>query len=288
MIEKRVPATIEVIQVGERFGPIEYLLAEKDVAAYMGEGQDGGECLTLPDGRRAAAPTITARDYGRLLTTKYLTDTAAYAKVYQEYKKPVVAPVALTVAGAIVDKYIRRGREYLVLEVDTHDDASDLVAISHHTIWINTAALHDLSEDTPRAETRHEPALAGQAEQLPSLAKIARMTPPPGGHKWGSPHNDEYARQVLGLRAGLVPGNTTMCYVGEMLRLFFGLAWLEKGVMDISFVGGGAVSQDPVTARGEVRRRLPEGATTRLEVDVRLENHATGQPAILGSASCTL
>jgi hypothetical protein len=33
-------------------------------------------------------------------------------------------------------------------------------------------------------------------DELPPLTKKAKLTVPPGGYPWGSPHNEEYAKSL--------------------------------------------------------------------------------------------
>lgn len=123
-------------------------------------------------------------------------------------------------------------------------------------------------------------------QEVPPLEKAALMK---GDFAWGSPHNDEYAREVLKFRGGLVIGVITMAYVAEMLRRFFGPAWLEHGALEVNFIGGGAVNNDKVAAKGVITGLKQENGKTRVELDVWLENEAlSGQRVIAGTANCLI
>lgn len=148
MAGERIRATYETVEVGERLGPVEYGLTEEDVASYLERVQDEGEALVLPDGRRAAPPTITAGDYNRVLTTKYSTYDVVHTKARHEFKKPIVPPMRLRAWGTIVDKYIRRGREYLVIETVTEDESGAEVVRSRNTWLINASVRHPQDADT--------------------------------------------------------------------------------------------------------------------------------------------
>lgn len=249
------------------------------VAAYLADGDDAGQGLVLAGGTVAAPPTITARDYSRLLATRYRIDMNAYAAVAQTYLVPVVAPLMVEVEGTVLSTYLKRGREYLVLETVTRDASGKTLALSRHTIWMNSGVRHPYEEEprAPREARTAEPA----GRPLDPIEKIATLRPPPGGYAWGSPHHEDYARRALGLRGALVLGNTTMSYAGELARRHFGTAWLTGGTLDIAFTGG-VVAGDRITAGGTARETAGDLAI----IDIRIENHATGVPAVVGTATC--
>jgi hypothetical protein len=123
-------------------------------------------------------------------------------------------------------------------------------------------------------------------QELPPLRKTALVK---GDYRWGSPHHAGYATKVLGFRGALVPGVTTLAYVAEMLRSFFGPVWLERGTIEVNFIGGGAVDGDTVLARGVITGLKEEDGKTRVELEVWLEDEAVGNQKVLaGMASCLL
>ncbi len=141
------------------------------------------------------------------------------------------------------------------------------------------------------------PASIGVGEELPVLEvrasiwdvqklALVDLDLPPGGYDWGSPHNDRYAREVLGYRGGLVHGITIAAYTSEMLGNFFGPDWLENGSVEVRFING-VVDGDTVRVHGRVTERARERAGERVEVEVWTENvSAPDAPAAIGRASC--
>lgn len=123
-------------------------------------------------------------------------------------------------------------------------------------------------------------------DELPVVERVATMRV---NNTWGSPHNDEYAREVLKLRGGLVPGVTTMAYVEDMLGRYFGPSWLERGEIEVRFVGGGAIRDDHVTARAQITGRTEDAGGERLELQVWLEDaEIDGKAVVVGTASYRL
>jgi len=122
----------------------------------------------------------------------------------------------------------------------------------------------------------------GIGEEIPSLTKTASMPINPQGRNLI--HTDEYARD-FGLRGALIGGSILLSYVLEMLYNYFGQKWLSQGKINVSFIGGGAVNGDVLTAHGLVTATEREEAGTRLHLDVWMENQ-TGAKIVVGQASC--
>lgn len=119
-------------------------------------------------------------------------------------------------------------------------------------------------------------------EEILSLTKTAYMPIDPQGRN--PIHTDEYARD-MGMRGALIGGSTLLSYVLEMLYGYFGENWLYHGKINVSFIGGGAINGDVVTAHGLVKATEPDKAGTRLKLDVWLENQDQAK-IVVGEASC--
>jgi len=120
-------------------------------------------------------------------------------------------------------------------------------------------------------------------QEIPVFTKKAKLTVPPGGFPWGSPHNEVYAKSV-GFKGALVPGVTTLAYVAESLLNFFGEGWVKGGKMEVSFIGGGVVDGDTLAVKGVIKEKVKEDSRVRLVVEVWIEN-AEGQKVVAGTAS---
>lgn len=119
-------------------------------------------------------------------------------------------------------------------------------------------------------------------EEIPSLNKTAYMPIDPEARN--PIHTDDYARR-FGMRGALIGGSTLLSYVLEMLYNYFGQNWLHHGKIDVSFIGGGAINGDAVTAHGLVTSAEQEAAGTRINLEVWMENQ-TGAKIVVGKASC--
>ena len=119
-------------------------------------------------------------------------------------------------------------------------------------------------------------------EEIPGVTKTAYMPIDPQGRN--PVHTDEYAKN-MGMRGALIGGSTLLSYVLEMLYNYFGENWLYHGKINVSFIGGGAINGDVVTAHGLVTAVEQEEAGTRLKLDVWMENQTQAQ-IIVGESSC--
>lgn len=119
-------------------------------------------------------------------------------------------------------------------------------------------------------------------EEIPSLTKTAYMPIDPEGRNLI--HTDDYARD-FGMRGALIGGSTLLSYVLEMLYNHFGENWLYHGKINVSFIGGGAINGDVLTAHGLVTAVEKEEVGTRLKLDVRMENQDQAT-VVVGEASC--
>jgi hypothetical protein len=108
----------------------------------------------------------------------------------------------------------------------------------------------------------------------------------PGNREVINPvHEDEYAKQ-FGLRGALIGGTTLLALVMEMLFLYFGKDWLYHGKIKTSFIGGGAIDGDELTAHGKITRINSVQEGTLVELEVWLENQ-NREKIVVGQASCT-
>ncbi len=119
-------------------------------------------------------------------------------------------------------------------------------------------------------------------EEILTLTKTAYMPIDPQGRN--PIHTDDFAREH-GMRGALIGGSTLLSYVLEILYNHFGPNWLYRGKIKVSFIGGGAVNGDVVTAHGRVTGVETEANGTRVMLDVWLENQ-TGNKIVVGEASC--
>ena len=91
-----------------------------------------------PFGGPIALPTITCRDYlPLLLGWRYaFAGIGILAKHEVELLNPARPGSRITVRGKIADKYVRRGRPYIVLECSSVDEKGREITRTKHTVML--------------------------------------------------------------------------------------------------------------------------------------------------------
>jgi hypothetical protein len=150
-MSKEIP--FESIIVGEELGPIEYVISEKAVKNYCDDWKDFNpiysessssgdpptaagkevalETETIAPGQRI--PNIVAGhvcppafraglDSFRLLGTKYDAHATLGFSTEHEFLNPITVGKRLIVTGKIIEKYVKRGIEYVIIQYSTMDE----------------------------------------------------------------------------------------------------------------------------------------------------------------------
>lgn len=119
-------------------------------------------------------------------------------------------------------------------------------------------------------------------DEIPALTKKAFA--PIDENARNPIHKDDFARDH-GMRGALVPGSTLLSYALEMLYNYFGEKWFSHGKIKVSFIGGGAVNGDVLTAHGSITNIEGEAENARVHLEVRMSNQE-GKDILVGEASC--
>jgi len=86
-----------------------------------------------PYGRPVAPPTIFDNESLRMLDEQYARFGSIHAKQSWEFLRPARLGDRVTLRVAIVEKYVRRERPYLVMELTAVNEGGDLICRSLHT-----------------------------------------------------------------------------------------------------------------------------------------------------------
>lgn len=120
------------LQVGLEMGPWEMVITEKDVRDYATSIDDENPWYLERSisGQPVAHPAMTAAFYVSLCQeawSKVLGDAAEslvaiHAKAEHHYTNPIPIGKRLTFRGKVAEKYIRRDRYYVVVEIWAEDE----------------------------------------------------------------------------------------------------------------------------------------------------------------------
>ena len=122
----------ELIPVGLDLGTLEISLSEDSVNQRAGLVQ--WEARELIDKLQLAPPGISIAQHARMKYAKFPDLRASiWAKSEHEFIKPMKIGGKIFIRGKIVDKYIKRGRNYVVTELETVDEAGEILMKSRET-----------------------------------------------------------------------------------------------------------------------------------------------------------
>jgi acyl dehydratase len=96
-------------------------------------------------------------------------------------------------------------------------------------------------------------------------------------------HTDDEVARKAGLPRALAQGRYPVGYLSEFLLDFFEKGWIQGGRLDVSLVKP-IFPGDVITIRGVIREKVSEGKSTRIHLDVWIENQ-NGEKATAGTAS---
>lgn len=116
-------ATFETVTLGETFGPLELVVSDHFIKRFAFMIDDYGPWYlgeTSPFGRRIGHAAILAPELLRLTNLTYNPNTEAAVHQKEEIwlLSPVFVNERVILSGRFVDKYVKRGKGYVVMEAE--------------------------------------------------------------------------------------------------------------------------------------------------------------------------
>lgn len=109
------------LDVGDVLGPVEYTLSSFVIREYSHIVEMHHECFQGADGL-IMPPTLIHLDKLRLYNVACPAGTGPTARIHYEYDAEVFAPARvgdkLSVIGRIKERFLKKGREYVLLEME--------------------------------------------------------------------------------------------------------------------------------------------------------------------------
>ncbi|HUA32139.1 MAG TPA: MaoC family dehydratase [Candidatus Binataceae bacterium] len=276
--------------VGRDYGGQTYDITPELVATYIaGTGDDNAwyrERSPL-DGPIAPALILHSAVYRTL--EWYLS---IYGNLHARQEWDLFSPVKigeqLTTRAVIVDRYVKRDREYVVNEVLVGNASGQIVSRSrtHQSFLLETKPREGFVIDRAREKDAKRSFKIGERGGEPIEAPMRRITEEMCMAFSGPArnyHNDKQKAVELGFPEIVVQGMLSVCMIAGMMTKRFGLGFLAGGKMDLRLVN--VVWGNDVTGpKGLIVERHAEGRRTRAEVEVWCEK-SDGTKSIVGNAS---
>ena len=286
--------------VGRDYGRHDFVVDADEVATYCDAVDDRNAIYTgaSPFGG-PVAPALVRR--GEVYSYRapsgvpawYLRNVFGNLHARQEWDlfAPVMVGDAVHTRSFIVDRYAKRGRDYVVNEVLYFNADDAVVARSRtHQSFLREKKNEGIVIDEKREKQpgrKFETDVAAAIEEIPALRKQITIDM---CWKFSGPnknyHNDKEMAIKWGFPDIVVEGMMSTCFLSEMMTDRFGAGWLAGGKMNVNLVNI-VWQSDRLTCRGFVRELAPEGDHQRAHLDVWVEKE-DGTKVTIGTASAVV
>lgn len=286
----------EPAHVGRHCGANRYQL-DADMVAFYADALDDHHPLQSD----YAPPLILHSECYRFVGDWYLKNLFGnlHARQDWEFFAPIPIGSRVRTRSTIVERYEKRGRDYVVNETDvlSDDDGRLLVRGRTHQSFLPPSTRIDTdyvadgahaAEKERRAGRPPFPTASGR-ELEPVTVKIDRRRCWMFSGPEPNYHTDAEEARKLGFPNIVVQGMMTTCFVSTVMQREFGMGWLVGGRMSAKLINVTWVDET-TTCRARIREEVPEGSQTRVHCDVWVEKEQAGdgEPGELGDPIRTL
>jgi len=119
---------------GDELGPLEYTMSRFVVREYAHANELHQSCFQGIDGQ-IAPPTLVHIDKLRLYKLACPAGAGPSARIHYEFDatlhRPVPAGARIRSRGRVVDRYAKKGREYVVTDIEMRSADDDCLYISY-------------------------------------------------------------------------------------------------------------------------------------------------------------
>ncbi len=279
------------VYVGRDFGGVTCDVTPDLVATYIaGTGDDnpwyrGNSPLGGP-----IAPALILHSAVYRTLEWYLPNIYGNLHARQEWDvfAPAMVGERLTTRSVIIDRYLKRDREYVVNEVLVGNASGQIVSRSrtHQSVLLPEPAKQGFVVDRAREKDSSRSFKIGERGGDPIGSPMRTITEAMCMAFSGPArnyHNDRQKAVELGFPEIVVQGMLSVCLVAEMMTRRFGLGFLYGGKMDLRLVNV-LWGNDVTGPKGSIVERRREGIRSRAEVEVWCDK-ADGTKTVVGSAS---
>ena len=283
--------------VGRHCGANDYDVTAEGVAFYSEALGD-----VHPLYAQFAPPLLHHSECYAFVGEWYLKNLFGNLHAQQDWELFAPIPVGgrIRTRSTIIERYAKRGRDYVVNETDVMaaDDGRLLVRGRTHQSFLpsrsENAEKSDgsdgfvVDEATAREKAERErarpPFPTATGEDLAAIEhtidqRRCWMFSGPGANY----HTDEEQAKKLGFPRIVVQGMMSTCFVSQIMLERFGEGWLTGGKMSVKLTNV-VWCDETVTVRGRVRESAAEGTRERVHCDVWVEKPDATR-ALLGTAS---
>lgn len=280
------------VYVGRDFGGTKYEITDSVVQNYIAATGDDHLWYRGPsplDG--PLAPALILHSAVFRTHDWYLPNVFGNLHARQEWEgfAPIRIGDRLHSRSVIIDRYVKRDREYVVNECLILNAQGQIVQRSrtHQSFLIPKGqGGSDFAVDRSREKSPTREFKVGERGGEPLETPMRKVTQAMCMAFSGPArnyHTDAEEARKLGFPEIVVQGMLSVCLIAEMMTRRFGLGFIIGGKFDLRLVNV-LWAEETTGAKGRILARRPEGQRTRAEVEVWCEK-ADGTKTIVGSAS---
>ena len=214
-----------------------------------------------------------------------------------ELYQPIPIGARVRMRSTIVDRFHKRGRDYVVNETECTDADDGRLYVRGRTyqsflppkdeakdngggfvVDEKTAAAKQAKRERPPFPTATGRDLAALTKKIDQ--RRCWMFSGPGRNY----HTDKEEAKKLGFPNIVVQGMMSTCFVSELMERAFGEGWLQGGRMSVKLTNVVWVD-DELAVHGRVKEEVPEGTGPRVHCEVWIDKVGDGTRVLLGEAS---
>ncbi len=274
----------DAIEVGQKFGPWEYPLADR-IERYLEatENAHPWHRERSPWGPPVAPPSILGVAAMRFMDTLGpVPPGTLHAKQEIETEKALRLDRRPIAYGALTDKFEKRGRKYFTFEARFRDETGIILGHSRVTMAFPPAAAGAGAEKEPREEPERNGELTPIKRTITQDKMTAYSEDSANAERGQSIHVQPEVAAKAGFDRTVAQGLMAADYISELMTAEFGKEWFEFAGLSVAFLRP-ILCGDTITANGRVAEEVAEGAVVRKVYEVWAENER-GEAVAAGHA----
>ncbi len=236
---------------------------------------------------RWAPPLLFHSECYRFAPDWYLQNLVGNLHAQQdwEFHAPMEVGSQVKTRSMIVDRYSKRGRDYVVNETDVVAEADDRLLVRGRTYqsFVPSKAT-GLAPGGDKPKRTHPPFPTAEGRGLDSAElrvddrRCWMFSGPERNY-----HTDRDEARKLGFPDIVVQGMLSTCLVSRVMQQEFGAGWITGGRMSVKLTSVVWVDE-LLRCHARVREAVAEGSRTRVHCDVWVEKE-DGARSLIGTAS---
>ena len=276
----------EPAHVGRHCGSNEYE-ASPEVVAFYADALDDHHALY----GRYAPPLLHHSECYKHVGEWYLQNLFGNLHAQQDWElfAPIPLGARLRTRSTIVDRFRKRGRDYVVNETDLVDARDGRLLVRGHThqsfLPPEQAADGYVVDGSTAARKKVRPSFPTATG--PDLSPVKKTVDARRCWMFSGPvknyHTDVEEAKKLGFPNIVVQGMMATCFVAQVMLDHFGMGFAQGGKMSLKLTNVLWVDET-VTTRAKIRQSEREGEKSRVHCDVWSEKD-DGARILIGTAS---